>query len=95
MDSKTIMDLTGQYILNTYGRFPVAIDHGQGARLYSPEGREYIDLPAASASPAWLRQRGLDSGHLRPGCQAGPRLQPLFIPSPPPGWPRSSVSAPA
>ena len=44
MDSKTIMDLTGQYILNTYGRFPVAIDHGQGARLYSPEGREYIDF---------------------------------------------------
>ena len=44
MDSKTIMDLTGQYILNTYGRFPVAIDHGQGARMYSPEGREYIDF---------------------------------------------------
>jgi acetylornithine/N-succinyldiaminopimelate aminotransferase len=30
--------------MNTYGRFPVAIDHGQGARLYDPEGKEYIDF---------------------------------------------------
>ena len=30
--------------MNTYGRFPVAIDHGEGARLYDPEGREYIDF---------------------------------------------------
>ena len=44
MTSQEIKALTGQYIMNTYGRFPVAIDHGQGARLYSPEGREYIDF---------------------------------------------------
>ena len=44
MTSQEIKALTGQYIMNTYGRFPVAIDHGQGARLYDPEGREYIDF---------------------------------------------------
>lgn len=44
MTSHEIKDLTGQYIMNTYGRFPVAIDHGEGARLYDPEGREYIDF---------------------------------------------------
>ena len=44
MTSEEIKGLTGQYIMNTYGRFPVAIDHGRGARLYSPEGREYIDF---------------------------------------------------
>ena len=44
MTSEQIKALTGQYILNTYGRFPVAIDHGEGARLYSPEGKEYIDF---------------------------------------------------
>ena len=36
MTSQQIKDLTGQYIMNTYGRFPVAIDHGQGATLYVP-----------------------------------------------------------
>ena len=30
--------------MNTYGRNDVAIDHGKGAKLYSPEGREYIDF---------------------------------------------------
>ena len=44
MTSQEIKNLTHQYIMNTYGRFPVAIDHGQGARLYDPEGREYIDF---------------------------------------------------
>ncbi len=44
MTSQEIKDLTSQYIMNTYGRFPVAIDHGEGARLYDPEGRKYIDF---------------------------------------------------
>ena len=44
MNSQEIQALTGQYILNTYGRFPVALDHGEGATLYSPEGKAYIDF---------------------------------------------------
>ena len=44
MTSQEIKSLTHQYIMNTYGRFPMAVDHGQGARLYDPEGREYIDF---------------------------------------------------
>ena len=44
MTSKEIQALTGQYIMHTYGRFPVAIDHGQGATLYDPEGNAYIDF---------------------------------------------------
>ena len=44
MTSNEIKALTGQYIMNTYGRFPVAIDHGQGATLWDPEGKEYIDF---------------------------------------------------
>ena len=44
MTSEAIKALTGQYIMNTYGRFPVAIDHGDGATLYDPEGNAYIDF---------------------------------------------------
>ena len=44
MTSREIMSLTDQYILHTYGRFPVAIDHGEGATLYDPEGNAYIDF---------------------------------------------------
>ena len=44
MTSNEIKALTGQYVMNTYGRFPVAIERGEGARLYDFEGREYIDF---------------------------------------------------
>ena len=44
MNRQEIKALTDQYILNTYGRFPVALDHGQGATLYDPEGNAYIDF---------------------------------------------------
>ena len=30
--------------MQTYGRFPVAIVRGEGAKVYDPEGREYIDF---------------------------------------------------
>lgn len=44
MTSQEIKSLTNQYVMNTYGRFDVAIDHGKGAKVYSPEGKEYIDF---------------------------------------------------
>ena len=48
MTSNEIKALTGQYVMNTYGRFPVAIDRGEGARLYDFEGNEYIEIGRAS-----------------------------------------------
>ena len=44
MTSNEIKALTGQYVMNTYGRFDVAIDHGCGATVYDPEGKAYIDF---------------------------------------------------
>ena len=58
MTSQEIKALTGQYIMNTYGRFPVAIDHGQGSTLYDPEGNAYIDFTS-----------GIGVSDLGYGCQ--------------------------
>ena len=44
MTTTQIIETTNQYIMPTYARFPVAFTSGKGARLYSPEGREYIDF---------------------------------------------------
>lgn len=33
-----------KYVIGTYGRYPVAISYGKGARLYDFDGKEYIDL---------------------------------------------------
>ena len=49
-----------QYVVQTYSRNPIAIDHGQGATLYDLEGKEYIDfasgigvLSVGTAHPKW------------------------------------------
>jgi acetylornithine aminotransferase len=31
------------YLMNTYGRVPVALSHGQGCRVWDTEGRSYLD----------------------------------------------------
>ena len=44
MNSTDIKQLDKQNVMQTYARFDVAIERGEGATLYSPEGKEYIDF---------------------------------------------------
>ena len=44
MNSSEIKALEDKFITNTYGRYDLAIEHGQGSRCYDPEGAEYIDF---------------------------------------------------
>ncbi len=44
MTSEQLIRQDAQSVMQTYGRFPLALDHGQGATLYSPEGKAYIDF---------------------------------------------------
>jgi len=44
---KAFENLSARYaasISNTYSRYPLAVSHGQGSRLYDLDGNEYIDL---------------------------------------------------
>ena len=49
MNQKEIMDMAEQYVLHTYNRFPLAIDHGEGVKIYDADGREYLDFMAGIA----------------------------------------------
>ena len=44
MSFEQIKQLDHQYVMQSYGRFDVAIDHGKGATLWDTEGKEYIDF---------------------------------------------------
>ena len=44
MDHQELVALDHQYVMQTYGRFDVDIDHGQGATLYDLAGKKYIDF---------------------------------------------------
>ncbi len=37
-------DLFDTYVLKNYGRFPLALARGQGARVWDEEGKEYLDF---------------------------------------------------
>lgn len=42
--SQVLMEKDRKYLMQTYARYPVVIDHGYGATLWDPEGRRYIDF---------------------------------------------------
>ena len=44
MTFEEIKALDEQYVMHSYGRFPVAFDHGKGATVWTTEGKEYIDF---------------------------------------------------
>jgi len=44
MTSSEIKALDAENVMQTYGRFDAVIERGEGATLYSPEGKEYIDF---------------------------------------------------
>ena len=90
MDHKELVELDHQYMMQTYGRFDVDIDHGQGATLYDLDGKEYIDFSSGIgvnsigyANPKWVE--AITQQAISPTC---------FTPSPMPSWRKSCASAP-
>lgn len=61
MTSSEIKALDEQYVMHTYGRFPVVIASGSNATWYDPEGNKYIDFTSGigvnsmgMANPKWV-----------------------------------------
>ncbi|WMI81185.1 aspartate aminotransferase family protein [Anaerotignum sp. MB30-C6] len=44
MSFETIKQKDHEYIMHTYGRYPVVLDHGKNATCYDTDGKEYIDM---------------------------------------------------
>lgn len=40
----SITSLDNNFVASTYGRFPIELDFGKGAKLYDTNGKEYIDM---------------------------------------------------
>lgn len=49
MKANEIMEKAENYVLHTYNRYPVVLDHGKGVRLYDVEGKDYLDFAAGIA----------------------------------------------
>jgi len=44
MTFEDIKKLDDEYVMHTYGRYQLAIDHGKSATCYAPDGKTYIDF---------------------------------------------------
>ena len=44
MNSQEIIDLTQQYVMNTYNRLPVALVKGKGNYVWDADGKKYLDF---------------------------------------------------
>ena len=63
--------LDEQYVMHTYGRFPVAADHGRNATIWDTEGKEYIDFTSGigvcsmgCADEGWVQAVAEQAGKL-------------------------------
>ena len=72
------------YVMHTYARFPVDIDHGQGATLYSLAGKEYIDF---SKFKSWVTSPTSTTPSLAPSWRKN------SVPAR--AWTRCSLATPA
>ncbi|HEY8346663.1 MAG TPA: acetylornithine transaminase [Symbiobacteriaceae bacterium] len=44
MGSAELIEQTNTYLMATYGRYPIALVRGQGARVWDADGKEYLDF---------------------------------------------------
>ncbi len=49
MEMKKFFDDASRYIMNTYGRYPVVLRKGRGMKVWSSDGKEYLDFVAGVA----------------------------------------------
>lgn len=45
----SIVEEGSKYIMNTYGRYPIVITHGEGVYVYDENGKKYLDMCAGIA----------------------------------------------
>lgn len=71
MTNTELMQLTQSHVMHTYGRFPVCIERGEGARFYDFEGNEYIDFSSGigvnalgTGNAAWIQAVTEQAGKL-------------------------------
>ena len=75
MSFEDIKKLDDTYVMHTYGRYNVAIDHGKGAICYDPAGKSYIDFTSGIgvnslgfADEGWVAAVTAQLNKLSPTC---------------------------
>ena len=49
MNTAEIIEKNSKYVMNSYGRIPVAFEKGEGTKIWDADGKEYLDFVAGIA----------------------------------------------
>ena len=49
MDTKTVIQWSDSYLMNTYTRYPLCLVRGEGVRVWDSDGTEYLDFTGGIA----------------------------------------------
>lgn len=49
MEKRKFFDLSSRYVMNTYNRFPLVLRKGRGMKVWSTDGKEYLDFVSGVA----------------------------------------------
>jgi len=44
MNNQTVVRLDKKYVMHTYSRIPIAMERGEGVRIWDSDGKEYLDF---------------------------------------------------
>ena len=72
MNFKEIRALDDAYVLHSYGRIPVALDHGKGCEAWDVEGKHYYDFTSGIGVNAFGY---CDDGWVRAVTEQAGRIQ--------------------
>ena len=50
------IEAASPHVMNTYGRVPIALSHGQGCRVWDINGKQYLDALAGIAVKSFHAQ---------------------------------------
>lgn len=79
-----LINLDSQFVMQTYGRFPIAISKGENAVLWDYDGKKYIDFTSGigvcsigHANPSWVKAitgQAMSLGHISNLFYSGPYI---------------------
>ena len=71
-----LIEAASPHVMNTYGRVPIALSHGQGVRVWDVNGKQYLDaLAGIAVNTLGHNHPQAGAGPAGPDRQAHPQLQ--------------------
>ena len=78
MNTEKVIKRDQKYIMHTYARSPLVLEHGEGMYAYDADGKAYLDFTSGMRKRAGLLPPGLGTGRYHAGHPFAAFFQPVL-----------------